>query len=290
MAKKLRDAADDPQKDVPDLESLRHNIFRWESGGSGVSERYRHLYCRVFGRTEWELFGIEPPDITSDEGGDEEGMPYARTSLRSEKRQLRERMRAAGLDYRQIATEFSRAYKLRPRAAWREAYGWSLQEAADAINAFKGDTGLDPGALSGMTSAHLCEYDNWPGYGKIPTGRKPSPYLLAVLASIYDCQVSDLIDLADRQHLPKADLLILDTHTRRPSPAPNPADGKPELLLRSQAAVNGVVTSEDDSGNCYVVLVLPPGPQRIAIDITDADTEDPSTVPQPVRRLKLVGE
>jgi hypothetical protein len=32
MARKLRDAADDPERDVPDLESIRHNIFRWESG------------------------------------------------------------------------------------------------------------------------------------------------------------------------------------------------------------------------------------------------------------------
>jgi hypothetical protein len=165
-----------------------------------------------------------------------------------------------------------------------------LQEAADSINAFKGDTGLEPGGLSGMTSSHLCEYENWPGYGDVPTGRKPSPYLLAVLASIYDCQVSDLIDLADRQHLPKADLLILDTYTRHPSPAPSPADGKPELLLRSQAAVDGVVTSEDASGNCYVVLVLPPGPQRIAIDITGADADEQSAVSQPVRRLTVVGE
>lgn len=104
MANKLYDAADDPQRDIPDLESIRHNIFRWESGGGGVSERYRYLYCRAFGRTESELFGIEP------------------------KRKLCEEMRGAGLDYRQIATEFSRVYRLRPRAAWREASGWSLPD------------------------------------------------------------------------------------------------------------------------------------------------------------------
>ena len=288
MARKLRDAADDPRRDVPDIESIRHNIFRWESGGYGVSERYRHLYCRVFGRTEWELFGIDPPDITDDD--EETGMPYARTSLRSEKRALRERMRAAGLDYRQIATEFSRVYKLRPRPAWREAYGWSLQDAADNINAYRGDTGLDPGGLSGMTSAHLCEHEAWPGYGETPTGRKPTPYLLAVLASIYDCQVSDLIDLADRQHLPKENLLIIDTYTRTPSPAPPPARTRPDFPPGSQATADGVTASEDASGNYYLVLSLPPGPQRIAIEITGADTGDPSAVTQPVRRLKLVGE
>jgi transcriptional regulator with XRE-family HTH domain len=282
MARKLREAADDP-KDIPDLEALRHNIHRWEGGGSGVSERYRYLYCRIFDRTEWELFGIEPPEIASDDDGEDRGMPYAKTSLRSEKRKLRERMRAAGLDYRQIANEFSRVYRLRPRAAWREAYGWSLQDAADTINAFKGDTGLDPGGLSGMTASHLCEYENWPGYGDIPTGRKPSPYLIAVLAGIYDCQVSDLIDLADRQHLPGPDLLIIDTYTRRPSSALLPAAVRSDIDQRAGG-------NADVSGNSYVVLALPPGMQRIVIDVTGADTDEESAVPQPVRRLMLVGE
>jgi hypothetical protein len=143
-------------------------------------------------------------------------MPYAKTGLRKEKRGLREGMRAAGLDYRQIATELARVYKLRPRAAWREAYGWSLRDAAYQINDFRGHVGLDPRGLSGMTSAHLSEYENWPGYGEAPSGRKPTPYLLAVLAAIYGCQVSDLVDLADREHFAKADLLVIDTYSRPP--------------------------------------------------------------------------
>jgi hypothetical protein len=65
MARKLRDAAGDP-KDVTSLESLIHNIYRWERGGFGVSERYRNLYCRAFQRTEFELFGIEPPEIIAE--------------------------------------------------------------------------------------------------------------------------------------------------------------------------------------------------------------------------------
>ncbi len=157
------------------------------------------------------------------------GMPYAKTSLRGEKRKLREQMRAEGLDYRQIAAEFSRLYRLRPRAAWRDAYGWSLQETADKINVHRGDIGLDPAGLSGMTAAHLCEHENWPGYGEGPTGRKPSPYLLAVLASIYDCQVSDLIDLADRRHFPKADLLVVDSYSRNRNHVQPPAAAWQEI-------------------------------------------------------------
>ena len=139
-------------------------------------------------------------------------MEYAKTSLRAEKRALREKMRAMGLGYREIAAELARRYRFRPRAAWREAYGWSLKEAAAHINAHSGETGLDPGGIAAMTAAHLCEHENWPGHGPEPSGRRPTPYLLAVLAAVYGCTVPDLVDLADREHLPPADLLILDTY------------------------------------------------------------------------------
>jgi tetratricopeptide (TPR) repeat protein len=139
-------------------------------------------------------------------------MAYAKTSLRAEKRALREKMRALGLGYGDIAAEFARRYRSRPRSAWREAYGWSLKETADRINSHCGKVGLDPGAIAGMTAAHLCEYENWPGVGAEPSGRRPTPYLLALLAAVYGCAVTDLIDLADREHLPPADLLILDTY------------------------------------------------------------------------------
>jgi hypothetical protein len=43
----------------------------------------------------------------------------------------------------------------------------------------------------------------------------PRPYLLADLAAVYGCAVTDLIDLPDREHLPPADLLILDKYSQR---------------------------------------------------------------------------
>jgi hypothetical protein len=141
-------------------------------------------------------------------------MAYAKTSLRREKRDLRDKMRSMGLGYRDIAAEFARRYQLRPRAAWRDAYGWSLQDTADRINDFRGHTGLDPGAFAGMTAPHLSEYERWPGHGPEPSGRRPTPYLLAVLASVYNCTVTDLIDLPDRERLPPHDLLILDRYSQ----------------------------------------------------------------------------
>jgi hypothetical protein len=154
-------------------------------------------------------------------------MAYAKTSERREKRLLREQMRSMGLGYRDIAAEFARRYRLRPRAAWREAYGWSLQDTADRINEFRGHVGLDPGGIAGMTASHLSEYENWPGYRPEPSGRRPTPYLLAVLAAIYDCAVTDLVDLADREQLRPADLLILDKYSQ---PAAQPVH-----LSRSEA-------------------------------------------------------
>jgi tetratricopeptide (TPR) repeat protein len=156
-------------------------------------------------------------------------MGYAKTSMRREKRELRDHMRSMGLGYRDIAAEFARRYKMRPRAAWREAYGWSLQETADRINAFRGNTGLDPGGLASMTAPHLSEYETWPGHGPHPSGRRPTPYLLAVLAAVYDCAVTDLIDLPDRQHLRPSELLILDKCSQPPA--------RPAHQDRGQAAL-----------------------------------------------------
>jgi len=150
-------------------------------------------------------------------------MPYAKTSLRAEQRALREKMRELGMSHRQIAVEFARRYRLRSRAAWRNAYGWSLTEAAGQISTYAARTGLDNGTTVAMTAAHLCEHENWPGQGHEPAGRKPTPYLLSLLAAVYGCTVHDLLDAADYEHIPAADRLILDktapSDERRPAGA-----------------------------------------------------------------------
>jgi hypothetical protein len=143
-------------------------------------------------------------------------MPYAKSSLRAEQRALRERMRVLGLDHQQIAAEFARRYALRPRAAWRYALGWSLKDAAEHINTYAAGAGLRPdGATVAMTGPHLCEYEAHPGYGAEPTGRRPTPYLLSLLARVYGCTVHNLLDLADYECMPPADRLILDQVSRR---------------------------------------------------------------------------
>lgn len=135
---------------------------------------------------------------------------------RAERRTLREEMRSLGFGHREIATEFARRYNLRPRTAWREAHGWSLNEAAEQINAFAAGRGLDRAAIAAITAPHLCEAESWPGYGEKPTGRRPSPYLLSLLAAVYGCTVMDLADLADRQQMPPSELLILEKYSQCP--------------------------------------------------------------------------
>ncbi len=137
-------------------------------------------------------------------------MPYAKTSERAEQRALRERMRALGLSHPQIAFEFARRYNMRARASWRHAHGWSLKQAAERITACAAQAGVDPdGTTVAMTGPHLCEVESWPGYGSAPAGRRPTLYLLSLLATAYDCAIADLLDLADYEHMRPADLLVL---------------------------------------------------------------------------------
>src|SRR5258708_10308990 len=115
-------------------------------------------------------------------------------------------MRALGLSHRQIAVEFARRYHLRPRAAWRHAWGWSLAEAAERVSSYAARGGLDPGTGAvTVTAPHLSEYENWPGPGPKPAARRPAPCLLSMLAAAYDCSVDDLLDLADYEHMPACD-------------------------------------------------------------------------------------
>jgi hypothetical protein len=137
-------------------------------------------------------------------------MPYAKTSLRAEQRVLREKMRALGMSHRQIAVEFARRYQMRSRAAWRNAHGWSQTEAAEQVSTYAARAGLGPDATTvTMTGPHLSEYENWPGERPGPAGRRPTPHLLSLLASVYGCTVHDLLDVADYEHMPPADRIIV---------------------------------------------------------------------------------
>jgi hypothetical protein len=147
-------------------------------------------------------------------------------SVRAQQRELRERMRAAGMPASAMAVEFGRRFGLRPRAAWRHAHGFSLTQAAEAINSCAHEVGLDPsGHTVAMTSAHLSEYEGFPGEGLRPSGRRVKPQMLALLARAYGASITDLLDLRDYEALSPRDRLVLDACncvSMAPAPIPFP--------------------------------------------------------------------
>ncbi|MCL9760157.1 transposase [Frankia sp. AiPa1] len=138
-------------------------------------------------------------------------------------------MREFGMSHDEIAGEFGRRFRFRPRAAFRHAFGWTLQEAADAINAQAASLGLDPDGRASMTGPRLSELESWPASG----ARRPTPQILALLAHVYGTGIHHLLDLEDREHLAPADLLLLDSCVREVSAA----RGRPPAM--SAGAVRG---------------------------------------------------
>jgi hypothetical protein len=72
-------------------------------------------------------------------------------------------MRDLGMSHDEIAIEFARRYKYRPRAAHRVAHGWTQQQAVDHINAHAARTGLDPDGAATRTAPWLSERGDFTG-------------------------------------------------------------------------------------------------------------------------------
>jgi tetratricopeptide (TPR) repeat protein len=143
-------------------------------------------------------------------------MTRPKTSDRAVQDELREAMRAAGLSHAEIAADFGRRFRVRPRTAWRVACGWTLRETTDRINDLLRERGLDRGGRAGMTPGHLCEYEQWPGPAapdgsRRADGRKPTPQLLSLLARLYDTTVASLLDFDDYRWMPEAERLFYGT-------------------------------------------------------------------------------
>ena len=132
-----------------------------------------------------------------------------RKGFKAELDGLRERMRGLGFNSDEIAAEMGRRYRLRPREAYRLAWGWTLEQAVARFNDRAARQDADPEARASLTGSRLvrsCEH--WPR-----STRKPSVYVLFMLAEIYQTDVLCLLDLADHESLPQQDRLVL---LRRP--------------------------------------------------------------------------
>jgi hypothetical protein len=166
-------------------------------------------------------------------------MPAQAASVKQRQRRVRDRMLGLGMSRAGIAREMGQQFGLRPRAAWRIAYGWTLDDAADQFNALP--VAGDVTAGRALTGARLSEWECWP-----VGGRKPSVGSLLLLAAVYQAPVLDLLDLDDREALPAADLAALAAAGVPPVPdagpqvAAGPAGGilaamtgRPAVLLPS---------------------------------------------------------
>jgi len=122
-------------------------------------------------------------------------------------------MRGLGFSYDEIAIEVTRRYPVRPRQAYRLAWGWTLDKVAERFNELAAREGTDPEGRAGMSSSHLCEVERWPD-----SDRKPSVYVLCLLAKVYETDVLCLLDLADHECLPQHDRLVLMRRLRAETP------------------------------------------------------------------------
>jgi transcriptional regulator with XRE-family HTH domain len=84
---------------------------------------------------------------------------------------------------------------------------------AERFNELAAREGTDPEGRAGMSSSHLCELERWPD-----SDRKPSVYVLCLLAKVYETDVLCLLDLADHESLPQHDRLVLMRRQRAETP------------------------------------------------------------------------
>jgi hypothetical protein len=165
-------------------------------------------------------------------------------------------MRHLELGHEEIAAEIGRRYASRPREAYRLAWGWTMDEAAARFNEHAARVGTDPAGRASMTGPHLCEYEKWPA-----STRRPSVYVLYMLAAIYRARVPDLLDLADHEGLPQPDRLVLlrppgaDAVIAGGEPGPQGTPGTQPTLAWAQAG----------GGVC---LTLPYVPGRLVIEVS----------------------
>ncbi|MEU4229606.1 helix-turn-helix transcriptional regulator [Nonomuraea sp. NPDC026600] len=151
-----------------------------------------------------------------------------KSGSRAQREALREEMLARGCRHADIAAEMRARWQMRPREAWRHAYGWTLQQLADRVNV-PAASGPD-GALA--TDASLVgKWEKWPQGGRRPTARA-----LVLLAEVFGCEVDELLDLDDRRELPDVELrLISRPDSVAEPPAATTAEPAEQVLSASTA-------------------------------------------------------
>ncbi|WP_269853072.1 XRE family transcriptional regulator [Streptomyces sp. RPT161] len=163
--------------------------------------------------------------------------PQHKPGSKASRDALRQEMTATGCRTAEIAVEMRARWRMRPREAWRHSLGWTLQEAADRLNALGTER---PGEAVAADASLLGKWEKWPG----PSERRPTLAVLVLLAQLYGCDVEDLLDLDDLRELPANDLRVLRHTASVAQPRKNETTKAPSAevpptgveLVRSAAA------------------------------------------------------
>jgi hypothetical protein len=91
-------------------------------------------------------------------------------------------MRGSGMSYAEIAAEMARRYQFRPRKAWRVAWGWTLEEAAERYNALRAKGAED--AVTSLTGSRLSE---WETGRSVLVGRRSSACACSLRSTAAPC-------------------------------------------------------------------------------------------------------
>lgn len=120
-------------------------------------------------------------------------------------------MLVGGCSLELIATEMERRWGFRPREAYRHAHGWSQDEVAarftEVAERLGGDRPSDGRTVTPtppMIGTRIGEYERWPN-----GGRRPSPYVLTVLATVLGTTVERLLDYKDHRKMPDQERTVL---------------------------------------------------------------------------------
>lgn len=162
-------------------------------------------------------------------------------------------MLVGGCSLELIATEMERRWGFRPREAYRHAHGWSQDEVAARFTEVAERLGRDRARLADgrsvtpqapMIGTRIGEYERWP-HG----GRRPSPYMLTVLATVLGTTVERLLDYDDHRRMPDQERTVLAAVLAaatppvplRPGAAPDEASPGQGRLPRPAAGNRGPV-------------------------------------------------
>jgi tetratricopeptide (TPR) repeat protein/transcriptional regulator with XRE-family HTH domain len=181
-------------------------------------------------------------------------------------------MLAANCSHNLIVHEMQQRWGFRPREAHRHAIGWSQDQVAIQFTDTAARMGTDRGPHSPMIGTRVGEYERWP-HG----GRRPSTYVLTVLATIYRTSVARLLDYDDYRHLPDQDRAVLTALLSSGANAPN---ALPPTLPATPAAIAAAQHSAARADLLPETPVLVPvGPTSHVVPVIPASAIVAATLP-----------